>query len=146
MDAAIITSLETLIPEEEGFSETPYWDIRQWTWGYGTAAGFNERVKPSGSITREKAMTDLIADFTKDYYLLAPKVTINLNANQWCAFLDFSFNEGIGNAENLLNDINSNSPNLEHHIKEYIYAGGVINSDLVVRRNKEWVIWNTPVT
>lgn len=145
MDSEIISVLETFIPREEGFVAFPFWDFKQWTWGYGTAAGFNERLKPKGTITRDQAMKDLIANFTKDYYLLAPKITVNLNANQWAAYLDFSFNEGIGNAENLLSDINSNSPNLEHHIKEYIYAGGKINDGLVARRNREWILWNTPI-
>lgn len=143
MESGIITILETFIPEVEGFSSNPYWDNKQWSWGYGTAAGFNERVKPKGTISREQAMKDAIAHFTKDYYLLAPKVAINLNPNQWAAYLSFSYNEGVGNAENLLADINNNSTNLEHHFKEYVYSAGKINTDLVDRRNKEWQLWNT---
>ena len=143
MDSEIVSTLSSFIQRVEGFSATPYFDNKQWSWGYGTATGFNERVKPKGTITRDQALQDAIAHFTKDYYLLAPKVTVNLNANQWAAYLSFSYNEGIGNAENLLSDINSNSPNLEHHFKEYIYSAGAINQDLVARRNLEWNLWQS---
>lgn len=42
------------IKMDEGFSSTPYWDNKQWTWGYGTKA-----PGPHGSITKEAAELEL---------------------------------------------------------------------------------------
>lgn len=37
-------SLMDKIKENEGFTDTPFWDLKQWTWGYGcTAPGENDK-------------------------------------------------------------------------------------------------------
>jgi len=135
--------LSVFLPEVEGFIPYPRWDYKQWSWGYGTAAGFDKNKKPSGSITKKKALADALEHSKSDYTTLLPKITKSLTESQWAALLSFSYNEGVGNAENLISDINSNSANLEHHFKRYIFAGGNVNSDLVDRRNKEWNLWNS---
>jgi len=39
-----IERLTEQLKKDEGFSEYPFWDRKQWTWGYGTAApGFQDR-------------------------------------------------------------------------------------------------------
>lgn len=133
----VIRKLGTFIPSVESFSATPYWDVSRYSWGYGTAA-----PGPNGTITRAKAFTDMVAHLINDYYYLSPKITRKLTVNQWAALLSFSYNEGPGNADNLVDDINAGSDIiLEPHWKQYIYAGGSINSNLVARRNKEWALW-----
>jgi lysozyme len=141
----LIKNLTSFLPPLEGFSATPYWDVRQWTWGYGTrvpGSTDNPNVKPPGTITPAKALDDLLAHTQNDLMELLPLVVPRLNANKWTAFLSFSYNEGIGNAKNLLPNINSgNDTLLELQWKKYIYADGKINTTLVARRNAEWALW-----
>jgi GH24 family phage-related lysozyme (muramidase) len=127
------------IASNEGFVDHPYWDVSRYSWGYGTAA-----PGPTGTISPDQAMNDLLDHAQNDYDRLLPQVSRNLTANQWIAYLDFSYNEGVGNAENLLDDLNSgNDAVLETHWKKYIYAGGVTDDRLVTRRNKEWDLFTT---
>jgi GH24 family phage-related lysozyme (muramidase) len=127
----------------ESFSATPYWDVSRWSWGYGTQA-----PGPTGTITRVKAMFDLQAHAQQDYNYLAPRITRALTANQWAALLSFSYNEGPGNASNLVSDINGgDDAALEVHWKKYIFSRDdsgalVVNSGLVTRRAKEWSLWS----
>jgi len=135
----IKTVLSSFLPSVEGFSSTPYWDVSRWSWGYGTAAPGS-----TGTITRSQAMSDLLTHVATDYAYLAPLVTKKLNANQWAAYLSFSYNLGTGNADNLLDNINSGDQDaLGQQWAKYIYSGGSVNSDLVARRSKEWALWNT---
>jgi GH24 family phage-related lysozyme (muramidase) len=128
----------SVIASFEGFSPVPYWDVSRWSWGYGTPA-----PGPDGTITKAEAMADLQTHAQDDYDNLAPRITRTLTANQWAAYLSFSYNLGVGNAYNLVDDINSGDDTaLEIHWKKYIYAGGVVNSDLVARRAKEWSLWS----
>lgn len=125
----------------EGFSAVPYWDKKRWSWGYGTQA-----PGPTGTITQGEAETEMDKVILTNYTLLQQRVTRQLTGNQWSALLSFAYNEGIGNAYNLIADINSGEDSvLEPHWKEYIYAGGVVDNDLIDRRNKEWAAWSYPV-
>jgi len=139
--AAYYSITDWLIPQFEGFRSTPYWDVSRWTWGYGTAA-----PGPDGTISREKALADMRAYIDSDYAYLRPLLTRSLSANQWAALLSFSYNEGRYSADNLIKNINSgNEAALETQWKQYIYAGGDINSDLVARRETEYNIWRGEV-
>lgn len=139
--------LKKYFPSWEGFSSTPYWDFKQWSWGYGTKVpgSVADRTKvPTGTITREKAMSDAMKHIQADYNYLKPLVKVNLNTNQWAAFLSFSYNLGSANADNLIPNINAqNWSALEIQWKKYIYAGGEINSHLVNRRNDEWRLFTS---
>lgn len=133
----LLNTLASFIPSVEGFSAHPYWDVSRYSWGYGTAA-----PGASGTITREKAFADMTAHLLSDYRYLKPLITRNLSVKQWAALLSFSYNEGPGNADNLVADINSGDDTaLQAHWKKYIYAGGVASSDLIDRRGKEWALW-----
>lgn len=126
----------------EGFKSTPYWDYKQWSWGYGTrvpGSSTNPSINPGGSITRVKAMADALQHVQTDYLYLKPMIKMPLNPRQWAALLSFSYNEGSGNADNLVKNINSGDmAALETQWKLYIYAGGEVNDDLIARRNAEW--------
>lgn len=131
--------LASFIPSVEGFRSTPYWDSKRYSWGYGTQA-----PGPNGTISREQAFTDMFAHLMNDYSTLAPKITRALTVNQWAAYLSFSYNEGPGAALKLVPDINAGGPQaLYDHWMKYVYADGVVNDDLVERRNKEWELWQT---
>ena len=146
--AALYSAILTkFLPPLEGFSSTPYWDYKQWSWGYGTrvpGSVNDQNKKPTGTISRDKAMLDALQHVNGDYLYLKSLVKASLNANQWSALLSFSYNLGRGNADNLVANINAkNWPALESQWKQYVYAGGVINSTLVNRREKEWNLFTT---
>jgi GH24 family phage-related lysozyme (muramidase) len=134
-----LTAGAQLIAQFEGFRANPYWDVSRYSWGYGTPA-----PGPTGTITPEQGMQDLYAHATDDYNALAPRLTRDLSINQWSALLSFAYEEGHGNpgAGALVNDINAGYDDvLETHWKKYVYAGGVVDPEIVDRRNKEWDIW-----
>lgn len=133
----LLNKLASFIPSVEGFSSTPYWDSKRYSWGYGTAA-----PGPTGVITRDQAFADMTAYLLRDYAALSNKVTRQLSVSQWVALLSFSYNVGIGGAYSLLPNINSgNDTALATQWRKYIYADGVINDDLVERREKELTLW-----
>lgn len=135
----LLDKLASFIPSVEGFRSTPYWDVVRYSWGYGTAA-----PGATGTITREQAFQDMTTYLLNDYAALSSRVTRSLTVPQWAALLSFSYNEGIGNAYNLLANINSgNDAALAAQMRKYVYAGGVINDDLVDRREKEINLWNS---
>jgi GH24 family phage-related lysozyme (muramidase) len=135
-----------LIPQFEGFRPNPYWDVSRYSWGYGTPA-----PGPTGTITPDQALTDMREVVQVNYNTLHPLITRQLSNNQWGALMSFAYEEGTGNAQTgaiaLVPDINAssdgNDSKLEAHFKEYIYAGGVIDNDIVARRNAEWQLWLT---
>lgn len=121
----------------ETFSAHPYWDVRRWSWGYGTAA-----PGATGTITKEKARAEMKARLTADYNILRPMIRRDLNTAQWAALLSFSYNLGVHSADNLVPNINAyNDKALEIQWKKYVYSDGEVNPDLVVRRNREWKLW-----
>lgn len=136
-EARILDTLALFIPSVEGFRSTPYWDVTRYSWGYGT-----EAPGATGSITRAQAFSDMIGHLLADYNALRTRVTRELNVKQWAALLSFSYNLGIGSALNIVPTINSGDDSaLEIRWKRYIYAGGIVNNDLVERRDKEWDLW-----
>lgn len=139
--STILNSAGSVIADYEGFVSTPRWDNKQYSWGYGTMApGAN------GTITEAQAWADLKAVVSSNYDTLTGQLSRDLNGNQWIALLDFAYNEGIGAAGNLAQYINAGDDTiLQQHWQSYIYAGGVVNSNLVERRGYEWQYWTTPV-
>jgi len=132
------------IKGEEGFSEYPYWDNRQWTWGYGTkvpGSSSSPNDKPIGrSITKAQAAIDAYLHAMADYEYFKDKITIDLNTNQWAAFLSFSYNLGRGNAHNLLYNINNlRWPELKVQWMKYFSPGlsEKVQNSLKIRRGKE---------
>lgn len=131
----------------EDFSATPYWDVSRWSWGYGTrvpGSTDNKAIRPSGTITQSQAMMDALVVVNHDYTYLKNLITVPLGAQQWAALLSFSYNLGPGDADNLVPNINAQDyAALETQWKKYVYAGGVVNSDLVERRDAEWTLFSS---
>lgn len=135
--ATVYAITDVLIPEFEGFAAHPYWDVRRYSWGFGTPA-----PGPTGTITREQALKELQQHVQADMIYLSPMITRGLTPNQWAALLSFSYNLGIGNADNLIQNINSGDDvALEQQWKQYVRADGVVNQSLVQRRAREWQYW-----
>lgn len=140
--ATYIPALREFLPLVEGFSARPVWDFRQWSWGYGTAAGFDPNVRPPGEITRERAMRDALATVADNYRQAAPMITRRLNGHQWAAFMSLLYNLGPGRAGTFAPYINSyDDTGLFSKMRAYVYAGGVRNQGLVNRREKEIALW-----
>jgi lysozyme len=140
--------LVQILKKEEGFIAKPKWDVKQWSWGYGSRvpdSTANPALNPGGVITPDRAMNDLLKEAKYVYDALYPLIKRKLNGNQWAALISFGYNLGVGNAKNLIADINGNSAGLEAHWKQYVHSGGKVNPDLVKRRDHEWTLWNTPV-
>lgn len=135
----VIHILSEFIPLVEGFRSTPYWDVSRWSWGYGTAAPGR-----TGTITREKAFADMLSYALGDYDQLQKKITRQLTAPQWAALLSFSYNVGLGNAYNIVPEINAgNDSVLEKEWKRYVYSSNEVDSRLIERRQREWLLWNS---
>jgi len=133
----LVTVLARFIPSVEGFRSVPYWDESRWSWGYGTAAPGS-----TGTISREQAFSDMLSYLLNDYASLKPRVNRSLNVSQWAALLSFSYNEGVGAAYKIVPLINEGDDNaLADKWREYVYAGGVVNQNLVDRREKELDLW-----
>lgn len=135
----LIDKLSKFIPSVESFSAKPYWDVTRYSWGYGTAAPGN-----TGTITREKAFTDMIAYLMADYGVLKARITRRLSVDQWVAYLSFSYNLGIGNALNLVPLINAGDwQALGVKWNQYVYADGDRLQVLVDRRRDEWALFSS---
>lgn len=135
----LLNKLASFIPSVEGFQGTPYWDVSRYSWGYGTAA-----PGATGTITRDQAFKDMTAYLLNDYAALSARITRTLTVPQWTALLSFSYNLGIGNAYNLLNNINSGDDTaLAAQWRKYVYANGEIDQRLVNRRDKEINLWSS---
>ncbi len=135
----IVTILSEFIPSVEGFRAHPYWDEKRYSWGYGTAAPGS-----TGTITREQAFADMLTHLLADYEKLSRRVTASLTAYQWAALLSFAYNVGVGNAYNLVPEINAgDTVGLERNWKQYVYSGGEYNPVLVERRVQEWRLFTS---
>lgn len=135
--------LRDFIPFVEGFSPVPIWDYNQWSWGYGTAAGYDPNKKPPGTIDRNRAMVAMLNVVNDNYNYLSPYVTKKLSPWQWAALLSFSYNVGPEGAKKVITTINTgDSEAVAVHMRKYKYAGGQVNQGLVNRREKEIALYN----
>lgn len=141
--ASYTSILQTFLPSVEGFSSRPIWDVKQWSWGYGTAAGYDRNNMPAGTITRDKAMQELLKYVNEAYRTISPYVTAKLNSHEWAALLSLSYNLGPNRAiQTFIPIINTGNDNaLISKMRQYVYANGVRNDGLVNRREKEIALW-----
>lgn len=130
--------LRDYFTDYEDYSATPYWDVKRWSWGYGTRVPGSiddPNIYPGGSISRIDAFADAFTHAEKDFAYLQPLVKVPLSAKQWAALLSFSYNLGPGNADNLVPNINArNWDALRTQWLQYNKAGGVYRQFLADRR------------
>lgn len=123
----------------EGFRSSPYWDYKQWSWGYGTAAGFDKSDKPEGEITKEQALKEALAHAEKDRKELAKVIKRKLTGKQWAALLSFSYNLGLGNALKIVDTLNEwDTELLMYRWLSFNKVDGVLNEGILNRRKDEW--------
>lgn len=94
--ATVIDRATNFLIKEEGFSSTAKWDYKQWSWGYGTSAGSNPAVKPTGTITKEEAKRALLSNLEGAYKLITNALTRPVSDNMLVALLSFNYNVGYG--------------------------------------------------
>lgn len=87
-----------MIKDVEGFCATPYWDVNQWTIGYGTACGYRWGDKPNLTVTREEAEKMLLIDVSEKYGKIVNDYCASIsrqpNQHQFDALVDFTYNLG----------------------------------------------------
>ena len=141
------TDAITVLKEEEGFSEKPYWDYAQWTVGYGTKCPDDklEHYKKNG-ITREEAeqlLRSYIARFEAEVNSFSNRTGTVLNQNQFDALMLFSYNCGTAWAYSttgiLYNAIvkGATGSELINAFSRWCNAGGQIKTFLLRRRLSE---------
>ena len=142
--SSIVMTAAELIASFEGFVDHPYWDVSRYSWGYGTQA-----PGATGTISQSQALQELTEHSQVDYDYLRPMVTRPLNTNQWAALLSFAYQEGPGNADNLIDNINSGDDaalfaqwRLYNKVRD---ENGVLqyHAGTAARREKELQVWSS---
>lgn len=134
------TSLIDFIIGEEGFKEKAYWDVKQYTIGYGTKAKSADET-----ITKEEALKRLNEELE-----VAKKAVSNLEkgydekftAGQRKALTSFAYNAGQGNLKKLSDNGTRGIEEMGDMMLEYVYADGKKLPGLVKRRQKEYELFN----
>ena len=137
--------LKTFFTKWENFSASPYWDVSRWSWGYGTKVPGSidsKYNKPTGTISREQAWKDTTIYVNNDFTYLNKLITRKLKPQQWAALLSFSYNMGVDDADNLVNNINTNNDYaLQTQWMKYIYINSQPSDYQKQRRSAEWQLW-----
>lgn len=136
----------SMIKAMEGFWPTPYWDISQYTVGYGTRCPDEdyERYLEEG-ITEEEAeqlLRDYISGSEEKLNAFADKYSLTLAQNEFDALIMFSYNMGhawlseTGTFRSaVINGAKGNE--LIFAMTQWCKAGGQIMKSLIQRRLKE---------
>lgn len=143
------------IEREEGFSATVYGDLGHGrgtpTIGYGhtNLSGVGPKVVPGQTMTKEEAEKTLRLVMDQVYEpALRRHITVPLNQNQWDAMASWVYNLGEPNLakSRLLKLINQRRFDLvPAELMNWTYAGGKRLQGLADRRNREGVLFATPV-
>lgn len=142
--------LSSLLQKFEGFSAFPYWDVKRYSWGYGTAVPAkylkDGKPLPGVQISRSQAFIDAFNHVESDKAYLQRLIKVPLSPEQWAAYLSFSYNLGDGNADNLVTNINAKKWDaLGVQWNQYVIADGKRNSNLVARRKAEWELFKSHI-
>ncbi len=137
-----------LLKEMEGFCAYPYWDVSQYSIGYGSGISNADaqRLMETG-ITEAEAeylLRAYLASFEGALNRFIDACGLNLTQNQFDALLLFTYNvgdgwtnlNGVGNFRDAIrNGVTGNE--LLFRITQWCNAGGVVMDTLVERRLKE---------
>ena len=146
--AVVHTAVEIakpLVRKFEGLRLDPYWDEGHVAIGYGhdfTGADSLDDIKP-WTKTQVEAMLDI--DLTERAIQIDNLVSVQLNAPELAALLDFVYNLGIGafSTSTLLKRLNAGAyQDVPGELMKFIYVGGHRSSWLEERRRAESDLWN----
>ena len=87
-----------MIKDLEGFSPRPYWDVSQWSVGYGSGCGTDRNQKPNIVLTEAQAEALLLEDLAKKYGKIVNDYCASIgrqpSQQQFDALVDFTYNLG----------------------------------------------------
>lgn len=87
-----------MIKDMEGFRAEPYWDVSQWSIGYGSSCGTDKNNKPDLKLTEEEAekmLVDSLADnYGKTVNNFCSSIGRQPSQQQFDALVDFTYNLG----------------------------------------------------
>lgn len=113
-----------------------------YTIGYGHCG---KDVTPDMTITREEANNLLNNDIVKCEKCVNTYMNIyNFNQNQYDALVSFTYNCGASNLNRLVNLGRRSIKEISEKILLYNKSGGKVITGLVIRRNKEKELFDTP--
>ena len=149
-ESNMVTSDEcvALLKEMEGFCAYPYWDVSQYSIGYGSGIS-----NPDAERLMETGITEAEAEYLLRAYLSSfegalnkfiDACGLNLTQNQFDALLLFTYNvgdgwtnlNGVGNFRDAIRN-GATGNELLFRITQWCNAGGVVMDTLVERRLKE---------
>ena len=91
-------SMVDMIKDMEGFQAEPYWDVNQWSVGYGSGCGTDKSNKPGIVVTEEEAEAMLLEDLSEKYGKIVNDYCASIgrqpNQQQFDALVDFTYNLG----------------------------------------------------
>lgn len=140
-------ALGTALTERfEGLKLEAYQDVAgNWTIGYGHKG---VGVKEGQTITPAAALVLLEADIRSAEMVVNQCVTYPLNQNQFDALVDLAYNIGVGAfaCSTLVRYLNDGEVALAAaEFSEWCHSGGRVVSGLLLRRNAEMSLFETPV-
>jgi lysozyme len=136
-------STVNFIASLEGFEEVAFWDVKQYSIGFGTGTMPNgQPVKKGDRVTRAQAVQMLARDAVKFGNYVNQYITSSLSQNQWDALTSFVYNLGPGalSGTGVQRAVNENPNDFESVKKEmmrWVNAGGKFNQGVYNRRVKE---------
>ena len=87
-----------MIKDMEGFEAEPYWDVNQWSVGYGSGCGTDKSNKPDIVLTETEAEELLLKDLEEKYGKIVNDFCQSIgrqpNQQQFDALVDFTYNLG----------------------------------------------------
>lgn len=146
--ATATMGLVDMVAAFEGFSPTPYWDVRQWSVGYGSPAGSSDpRRPPQMQVTREQARAMLqreLQRFVGHVDSVNRSGNYNWTTGQREALASFAYN--IGNINQLTANASRSNREIANKMLEYNRAGGRVLQGLTNRRSveRQKFLQNTP--
>lgn len=121
------------IRKQEGFPTKPYWDVRQWSTGFGTRAS-----GPNDVVDRPEAERRLADEAGKVSSHLGRNVRVPMTQGQHDALVSFGYNLGTDDIDKLIPDINAgNWGRVGQRMLSFNRAGGEVHPVLVARRKAE---------
>jgi len=121
------------IRKQEGFRAKPYWDVRQWSTGFGTRAS-----GPDDVVDRAEAERRLAGEAGKVSAHLSRNVRVPMSQGQHDALVSFGYNLGTDDIDKLMPDINAgNWGRVGERMLSFNRAGGQVHPVLVARRKAE---------
>jgi GH24 family phage-related lysozyme (muramidase) len=118
---------------------------RYFTIGYGH---YGSDVKQNQTITQKQAEEYLKQDLQKFVYGVSQLVKVSLNQNQFDALVSFAYNCGVDalRTSDLLMKLNKGEfVGASKEFDRWVHSGKVVIQGLVNRRNKEKVLFLTPI-